>query len=81
MASWSKRISLICDVSHNNQITPEDPDFSYFFDLLESYGYEVQLSDPKSKINAKMLEKTRTVIIGVPQNSYLLLDEISELYT
>ncbi|QEE17086.1 DUF4350 domain-containing protein [Promethearchaeum syntrophicum] len=79
MASWSKRISLLVDTSHINLLTPEDPDFSYFFELLESYGYKVQVTDSKSKINAKTFDKIRTVIIGVPQNSYLLLDEITEL--
>jgi hypothetical protein len=79
MASWSKRISLLVDNSHTNLVTPDDPDFSYFFDLLESYGYKIQVSDSKSKIHANTFEKIRTVIIGVPQNSYLLLDEISEL--
>ncbi|MHA1718160.1 MAG: DUF4350 domain-containing protein [Promethearchaeota archaeon] len=79
MASWSKRISLMIDISHNNLITPEDPDFSDFFNLLESYGYKIHLSNPKARLNSNIFENIRTILIGVPQNSYLLLDEISEI--
>ena len=79
MASWNKQISLLIDVSHNNLVQPDEPDFKSFFELLQSKGYNIHLTNSNQKLADLDFENMRTLLIGVPQNGFYFQEEINSI--
>jgi Domain of unknown function (DUF4350) len=77
--NWSTKVSLLIDESHNNLISLDTPEFAEFFELLKSKGYEVHQSDSNQRLTKFSLNSIRTLLIGVPQNSFYLHDEIQTI--
>jgi hypothetical protein len=71
----SKSLTILFDLTHNNLLSPQDPDFSQLIDFLQSKEYTL-LYTHSHKLTAEELADPHVLIIGVPQNSYFLQDEI-----
>jgi hypothetical protein len=72
---WSKALTVLVDCTHNNFITPTDPDFTDFFQTLRARNFTI-LSLQSQKMTSEELSKVQVVILGVSQNSYILQEDV-----
>ncbi|MHA1584421.1 MAG: hypothetical protein ACTSVU_08955 [Promethearchaeota archaeon] len=69
--------SILVDLSHNNIVSPDDPDFNQFFQLINNYQYQIQYIHPNEHISEEILSKYQIFLIGDPQNSQISDEEIN----
>ena len=67
------------DTAHQNLVIPDAIEFSPFFELLRNRGYDLHIGLPNTPICDLDLGSYRTFLLGVPQNRFILQDEIQSL--
>lgn len=72
---WNKSLSILIDTAHNNLLHPNEPDYTDFFVFLKERGYTV-FQPGGSKFSAEELDRAQVLILGVPENTYLLQEEV-----
>ena len=75
---WSKTVSVLVDLTHNNLLNPSDPDYCEFFEFLKLRGCSV-IPTLGSKITFEDLTRVQFMLLGVPQNADLLQEEIQSI--